>query len=279
MSIFYIDGHFVPEEDAVIPANDLAVLRGYGAFDYLRTYGGRPFRLAANIHRLRRSCDLIGLDLPWSDEEIAHIVMQTLHRNDHEESNIRMVVTGGSSPDNITPQAAPRLLVMVTPLHHLPEAWYQDGVKVVTVRMDRIIPDAKSINYIPAILALRTARQHNAVEALYMDATGLITEGTTTNVFAFYGETLVTPGDLILPGITRGVILELARDVFSVEVRPLARDELLRADEIMMTAANKQVVPVVQVDDAPIGAGVVGPRVRRMMDLFRAETQRVATQV
>ena len=276
MNVFYINGEFVNADDAVLPATDLSILRGYGAFDYLRTYGGQPFRLRSNIERLRRSAALIGLEYDWSDDEIYDIVMETLSRNTHEDSNIRLVVTGGSSPDNITPSGEPRLMVMITPVKPLPEAWYTQGIKVVTYAMERYIPGAKSTNYIPAILAQKYAREHNATEALYMDRYGNVTEGTTTNVFAFYGDTLVTPAIDLLPGITRDVVLELTQPVYHVEIRNLPLRELLAADEVMITASNKRIVPVVQVNDTTIGDGQVGPRVQNVMQLYDAETYKAA---
>lgn len=280
MLTFYINGKFVPADEALIPATDLAVLRGYGAFDFLRTYGGRPFRLHQNIARLRRSADLIGLSYPWTDDEISAIVHETLEHNRHAstEFNIRIVVTGGSSPDNITPQGQPRLLVMVTPLHKTPDWWYTQGTKCITVSMERILHGAKSINYIPAIMAQRMAREQGAIEALYLTRDGLVTEGTTTNLFVLYGDRLVTPKMDVLPGITRSVVLELTRPHYDVVERDLPYDELLFADEVFITAANKQIVPVVQIDETVFGTGKVGAQTQHIMALFKAETEKVAIE-
>lgn len=278
MSIFYVDGAFVDADHAVLPATDLAVLRGYGAFDYLRTYNGVPFRLYENIARLRRSAAFIGLEYDWSDDEIYAIVLETLRRNKHTESNIRLVVTGGSSPDNLNPVGQPRLMVMVTPLKPLPPEWYSEGIKVATFDTERYIPQAKSTNYIPAILALKHAREHNAIEALYVDRQGNVTEGTTTNVYAFFGKHMITPAVDILPGITRKVVLELAENAFDVEIRALPLAEMLQADEVMISASNKRIVPVVQVDAHRIGDGHVGPNVQHMMRLFDAVTLHAVPQ-
>lgn len=278
MPVFYINGEFVDSNDAVIHVTDLAVIRGYGAFDYLRTYGGKPFRLMANLQRLRRSCEQIYLDCPWSDQELHDIVLETVRRNAFPEASIRILITGGTSPDNLIPNGSPSLLVMVTPLRPQPAHWYTDGVKVITVQMDRIIPGAKSINYIPAIMALKHAREAKAIEALYVNYKGHVLEGTTTNLFAFFGDTLVTPGETILPGITRNVVLELAAGDFETAVRSIPQAELYTADELFITASNKQIVPVVQVDEQTIAGGKVGERTRRIMALFRAETERAAQE-
>lgn len=275
MSIYYIDGEFVDERDAHIPATDLAVMRGYGVFDFLRTYKGVPFELEAHIQRLRNSAAHIDLDVPWSDAFIIDIVNQTVARNRYEdgrEMNVRVIVTGGPSLNGLMPVGESRLLVMVTPANPIPPNQYAQGVKIITERIERYIPEAKTINYIPAIKAMKRAIREGAVEALYIDRDGYALEGTTTNIFAFYGDTLVTPATSILTGITRGVVLRLARDLFTVEERPLLLADLFKADEVFISASNKQIMPVITVDDATIADGKVGARTRRIMDAFGAHT-------
>lgn len=265
MPIYYIDGRFLPAEAAVIPADDLAILRGYGVFDFLRTHGGQPFLLTEHMERLEKSARRIGLVLPWSRNELIDIVMQTLQRNNFAEANIRIVVTGGSSPDFITPQGRPRLLVLVTTVPELPAWWYTRGVKIITLNSKRSIPDAKSIDYIPATIALAEAGRQNAVEAVYVDRRGFVLEGTTTNIFIFDGQILLTPGREMLSGITRQVVLKLAGDLFAVKIEDIDRHRLLAADEVFLTGTNKGLVPVIQVDDTVIGNGLPGPRTRKLM--------------
>lgn len=275
MGICYINGAFIEAPQAMIPANDLAVLRGYGVFDYLRTYGGQPYRLERNIQRLRRSAEIIELEHPWSDEQIEAIVRETVARNGFPESSIRIVITGGASPDNFTPGSEPNLLVMVAPVNPQPAWWYQDGVKAVTTDIARILPEAKSINYIPGILAMKRARKAGAAEALYTTPDGRVLEGTTTNLFAYLDGALVTPDPSagLLPGLTRASILELAEaEGLPVQVRHLAAEELRQADEIFLTAANKRIVPVTTLDDARIWSGKPGPFTRRIMEMFDAVT-------
>ena len=146
-----------------------------------------------------------------------------------------------------------------------PEEWYADGVKIITMQNRRILPGAKSINYLSATIALKKAHAQGAVESVYLDRDGLVYECTTSNIFMFSGSTLVTPGRRILSGITRGFILALALDLFQVDVRDLPLEELIRADEVFITGTNKGVVPVVQVDDRQIGNGRPGPLTRELM--------------
>jgi branched-chain amino acid aminotransferase len=276
-NIFYIDGEFLPEKDATIPVNDLAILRGYGIFDFLRTYGGKPFHLKDHLKRLEHSAKSIDLKLPLSLEEINDIVIKTLKKNQHKDSNVRIVVTGGQTDDFITPCGKPRLLVMVTEVSIYPQKWYEDGVKIITVPLERQIPAAKSLNYLSAILALKEAYQKKAVEAVYTDRDENLREGTTSNFFVFIEGKMVTPGtEEILPGITRQVVLELAQNLFEVQIRDIHMDELTRAQGAFLSSSNKQILPVVQVDKYTIGDGKPCKQTLRVMKRFEEYTKRYA---
>jgi branched-chain amino acid aminotransferase len=270
-SVYYVDGNFLEADEAVLPINDLAILRGYGVFDFFRTYGGKPIQLQRNIARLRSSAHTIRIDLPWSDDDIRRVVMATIDANSLDEAGVRIVVTGGASGNFLMPDDVPRLLVYVDPLKLMPQIWYTDGVKVCTVQQERYLPRAKSLNYTPAILALKDAAASGAVEAVYVDREHNVREGTTTNLFAFFGEsTVVTPETDILPGITRGRVSEILRRAYTLEERALSYDELIAADEVVMTSSNKEVVPVVQVDGHVYGDGKPGEHSRRLTQNFQA---------
>jgi len=164
----------------------------------------------------------------------------------------------------------------VAPLTQYPPEWYRDGAKVTTVACTRSIPGAKTIDYIRAILVLTEAHQQGAIEAVYVDAAGRVREGTTSNIFAFIGGRLVTPGADILNGVTRQKVLGLAEELCSVEVRDVSRDELVRADEVFITSSNRLIVPIVRVDEEIIGGGRPGERTRAVMQAFTAFTDRLA---
>jgi branched-chain amino acid aminotransferase len=249
------------------------VLRGYGVFDFLRTYGGRPFHLRDHLERLRHSADQIGLRCPWSVSALAEIVEQTLLRNSHPESNIRIVITGGPSEDFITPGTTPRLLVMVSRLIVMPAEWYTGGIKIITASLERLMPGAKSIDYIPAILALRRAAEENAVEAVYLDGRNHVLEGTTCNLFMFGDGKFITPDRGVLSGITRKVVLGLVESRFPLERRDISLTELLAAEEIFLCSSNKEVAPVVKVDKTVIGDGKPGPNTGKVMSLFAEYTR------
>jgi len=270
---YYVNGEFVEDDKAVISVKDIVVLRGFGVFDFLITYHRKPFRLMQHVERLQNSARHIGLKIGMTSEEICAITEETVRRNSHhQESNIRLVYTGGNASDGVTPEGNGHLMVMVTPRHVPPSWWYTDGVKIITTEMERFMPGAKSTNYLSAVFALGLARQQNAVESIYVDRENRLLEGTTTNIFLFRGNRMITSKTDILPGVTRSVILELAEGHFDVEIRDVDRSELKDAEEVMITASNKEVVPVVTVDKLTIGDGKPGPKVRRMMQLFRDYT-------
>jgi branched-chain amino acid aminotransferase len=270
VNIYYVDGQFVEDREAKISVEDMAVLRGFAAFDFLRTYNGAPFHLQEHLLRLQRSAKLIGLQLPHTVDEMDRIVRETLAKNDHPESYIRIVITGGTSPDGITPGDNPRLLVMITPAKSAPVVWRQEGVRIITCHVDRYMPGAKSTNYIPAIICQAEARSRQAIESVYVDRDGYLLEATTSNLVVVIGDTLVTPPcDRILQGITRQVVLDLARMEFNVEVRRLHKDEIGLLDEAFLTSTTKEVLPVIAIDSVTIGSGKPGPRTLRIMEMFR----------
>jgi branched-chain amino acid aminotransferase len=274
MSIFWVDKEFVTEDEALVSVKDIAILRGFGVFDFMRTYNRRPFYLREHVNRLFNSAKCIGLEIPYTNEQICEIVDETIARNpDLDEANVRIVFTGGVSSDGVCPENNGKLIIYVTPAHAIPDWWYTNGAKVITVDVERHIPEAKSINYMNAVIANMKAKEEEAIEAIYVDREGRVLEGTTTNVFFFKGNKLITAKGDILSGITRTVILDrLVKGNFDVELRDIYISELPDFDEMFIAASNKEIVPVVTVNDLTISNGNPGPNTKKMMLLFREYT-------
>ena len=269
MDTYYIDGKFIDDEAATVPVKDLIVLRGYGVFDFLITYNRRPFRLKQHVQRLENSAKQIGLGLRHSADQICAIVEETVRKNKHhEESNIRIVYSGGVSLDGVTPEGNGILVVMVTPKQETPKWWYTEGAKIITVDIERFIPLAKSTNYLTAVHALGQAKRQNAIEAIYVDRNRRIREGTTSNFFFFKDNKLVTPQKDILPGVTRSVVLELAKGHFEIELRDIDFSELVSMQEVFIASSNKEVVPVAKVGEMTVGDGRPGANTQKIMQLF-----------
>lgn len=267
--MFYINGQYIAE-DAKISILDLGLLRGLGVFDYLRTYNGRPFHLWDHLLRLKYSAENLGLTLPHSLEEIQEIVLRLLKLSDLPEASIKILVTGGVSPDQFTPPATSELIAFVYPLANIPAAYHTDGITVVTTHMNRSLPTNKTTNYAPGIIALGQGKSINAKEALYLNDRKEILEATTCNFFAFKNGTLYTCAtDEILLGITREVVIRLAALHYPLELRALSYHEISDMEEAFITSSNREVMPVVQIDNQKIGSGDVGPKTRHLMQLFK----------
>lgn len=270
--IISIDGRIV--EDGRLPATDLGLIRGYGVFDFTRTYRGKAFKLVEHVERLYESAASIGIHMPWP---VAHVVEQvetTLAHSDYAESYIRVVVTGGDSDDAILPSGHPRVIVIVSQAAPPSAAEYNAGAAMITVNEPRYLAGVKTTNYAPAVRAVAQAREAGASDAYYIDDDGYVLEGTTHNLFIVKDGAIITPPlDRVLRGITRAVVMQLAAEEgYNVTEAPVHRDQLYAADEAFSTSSTKQVMPVVQVDGHSIGDGKPGPHTRRIMAAFEALT-------
>lgn len=265
---WYVDGKWVHPDQANISLNDIAVLRGYSAFEALRTYDRRPFHLAEHLERLHRSASIIDLVIPCSREEIAGVVQEVIERNEYRHASVRMLVTGGESEDGVTAVGLPKLIVMISSLGERDMERFARGYRLITTRLQREVPEAKTSNYTSAVRALKEAARRGADDALFVNGQGHIQEATRSNFFIFRGDTLITPRDGVLIGITRNVVLELARERFPVEERPILLEELARVDEAFVTSSSKEITPVLRIDDQVIGAGRPGLRTIELEQRF-----------
>jgi branched-chain amino acid aminotransferase len=267
-ALWYVDGHWVHPHEAKISLNDVAVLRGYSIFEALRTYNRRPFHLHEHLQRLLRSADLIDLAIPYTHEQIAEVIQDTIERNPYQHAAIRILVTGGESEDGIMPSSDPALAVLITPLPERDMERFARGYKVITTHLQREAPEAKTTSYVSAVRALKEARRQDASDALFVNEHGHVLEGTRSNFFVFLDDTLVTPRTGILLGITRNVVLELARGRFTIDERPILFEELPEISEAFVTSSAKEIVPVVQINDLIIGNGKPGPRTTELEQRF-----------
>lgn len=268
--VYYVNGEYVPAAEASLPLGDLAIVRGFGIFDFLRTYGHEPFMLREHVERLQRSAGQIGLELPWPLSEIESIVQETNDRNALPDVTIRIVVTGGVSSSYMLPQDNPTLAVMIHPLVPYPADLYERGAAIVTTDIARLMPTVKSLNYLGAIMAVREAEKVGAVEAVYRTPSGLVTEGTRSNLFLVREGKLFTPKQEILLGITRQAVLEAVADAYKVVETEVSYGEMLNADELFLTSTTKEVMPISRVDDTTIGNGVAGEITRDIAERFHA---------
>lgn len=266
----FLNQRWVKTEALKISAFDLAVTRGFGVFDFLRTYNRKPFYLVAHLDRFFHSARLMGLKIPKTKKEMEKIVYQGLARNKKlTEANIKIILTGGETNDGITPAGNPALIVTFTAAVEYPPQSYQKGVKIITLVGKRWLPAAKYLNYSQAVVAMMKAKKEKAEEALYVDEGGEIYETTRCNFFAVIDEKLITAKKNILMGITRGVVIELAKKLgIKVIERDLYLREIPQFQETFITASNKEIMPVVRIDNQTVGEGKVGVVTKKLMGVF-----------
>jgi branched-chain amino acid aminotransferase len=269
----------VDPEHARISVFDRGFLYGDSVYETLRTAGGHPLELRRHLVRLRRSADGIGMTLGHDDDAIERAIVQTHGASGNPESYVRVVVTRGQGPILLDPRTSttPTLVVIVQALVVPSDEAYERGLHAVIVGGTKtggglLDPAVKSGNYLGSILALGEAIARGGEDAILSTAEGRIAEGATSNVFAVVGGRLVTPaqGEGLLAGITREVVIELAREIgLPVAEVALDRAALVAADEVFLTSSVRGIMPVTLLDGETVGSGM-GPVTRRVRARYLA---------
>jgi branched-chain amino acid aminotransferase len=276
----YVNGRITPERDAVVSVFDHGFIYGEGVYETLRTYNRRMFLYDRHARRLRRSAQMIALDVPFTDDELARYIADTMRAaNLDGEAYIRVLLTRGVGELTYDPRATPTptLVIIVKPqVDPAPEA-YSHGVRVVIVDIVRnhpgsVNPMIKNNNLMNSALAMQEALRSSAFEGIMRNYLGELTECTTSNLFVVTRGVALTPPVAagLLPGITREFMFEIGREI-GVDVREATlRDaDLYGADEAFLTSTTREAVPIVTVDDRTIGSGRPGPVTLQLLAAFR----------
>ncbi len=267
---YYCNGSIVRASRASLNVRDLGVIRGFGLFESLRTYGGKPFLLGKHLDRLFRAARLIQLPLPLNRKRFETLTFRLLRKNAFPDALIRIIVTGGPAP-SLVPQGKTSVVILVDPFHPFPPGQYQKGIALMTAPFSRIRPEVKSTIYFGAVLSHRKALARGCQEAVYVDSKGSILEGTTYSVCAVLpGPRLIIPEESVLPGITAECVIRIARQQhIPVERRPITRAMGRQALEMFITSSNRELIPVVKVDRQRIGNGKPGPVTQELHAEYR----------
>ena len=270
-----INGQILPKERALIPLTDIGMLRAYAIFDYFRVLDGVPVFIEDHLERLLRSARTMNMAIPWDRDTIRGMIYELIAVNHAKKAGFRVVVTGGFSEDGFTP-GKPNIYMM---LHELPVYDPQDyvkGCKLITSAYMRDIPVVKTCIYVQSLLVNRNMKEAGAVEVLY-HWTGSITECSRSNMFFVTPEeTLVTPKDGMLHGITRKQVLSIAADKgIPIELREVHLEELPGFKEVFLTSSTRGVLPIVQIDTQIIGDGKPGAMTKMLRDAFEERVKEV----
>lgn len=278
MKDVYLNGEFMPSDQAKVSVFDRGFLLGDGVYEVIPVYAGHCFRLAGHLQRLQASLNGVRMKNPLSDRQWQTMIEQLVERNGGGDQSVYLQVTRGVAPrDHVFPEGVtPTAFAMSNPLQQVPEKYKKRGIATIT------LPDIrwqncniKAITLLPNSLLKQQAQEAGAQEALLI-RDGFLTEGAASNAYAVINGTIYTaPKDeKVLPGITRELILELAEQggIPFVE-QAVSEQQLRQADEIWVSSSTKEVLPVTTLDGNKVGEGKPGPVWQKMNALYQQYKQ------
>lgn len=281
----YLNGRFLPLADAKVPVLDRGFVFGDGVYELVPVYSKKPFRLDEHLHRLQVSLDGIRLANPHDVAGWRERILQLIALQDFADQSLYIQVTRGTPDEGQPPRdhafpkgASPTVFMFAQPLVTATPGQKAAGVCAVTAVDNRWLRcNIKAISLLANILLRQQAVDVECAETVML-RDGFLTEGAASNIFVVKNGVLMAPppSNLMLTGITYDVVLELAATHgIPHEVRPISEAELRAADELWMTSSTKEVMAIVKLDGAPVGAGVPGPLAQQMDGLYQSFKQQV----
>lgn len=243
------NGTLVPLDSIGIHLTDLGLRRGYGLFDFMRTYQGAPFMSDYHIEKFLKSAkEELFIDLAISKKELRAAVF-ALAQKSNADVGITLIATAGSSPDLYTPTGKPELFIYTSTLPPTPE----EPIHTLTLDYERPWARTKTFHYFPAMLKLREAKSPRVKEVLYKNREGELVEASRSNLFAVKNKKLITPQENVLMGATRKITLEIAEKLgWEIEKRGIKESELNELDGLFITSTIREILPIIQVDEKVI---------------------------
>lgn len=274
--IVYLNGAMAPRSQAKVSAMDYGFLYGYGLFETMRAYSGTVFRLDSHIARLAGSADRLGIAV--DNDILKKAVMDTIEANGLREARVRLTVSigEGSLVPDLHSCTEPGVLVVAANYTPYADEVYQRGFRVTVSSIHRNsqspVPAMKTANYMESLLARREAKAAEVDDMLFLNEKGQLTEVSTSNIFLVTGNVLKTPRQEsgILPGITRGVVLELAPPMGIMALESdIMPEEIVDTDEAFITNSVMEIMPVTNLKGNAIRDGRPGPVTRRLMSAYK----------
>ncbi len=272
--MIYLNGEFMPIENAFIPVLDRGFIFGDGVYEVIPVYSRQPFRLGEHLRRLQSSLDSIRLPNPNNNGEWRKLIERLIELNEPDDQSLYLQVTRGvAKRDHAFPRTVtPTVFMMSNPLLPAAANQIENGVGAITAPDNRWLRcDVKSTALLPNVLLRQLAADAGCAETLLL-RDGMLTEGSASNAFVVSQGVMLAPpkSNLMLPGITYDVVLELAQanDV-PFNVRNISESELRSAEEIWITSSSKEILPVTTLDGSAVGSGRPGPQFRRMQRLYQ----------
>ena len=271
--IAFLNGQFLPIDEAKVSVNDRGYQFGDGVYEVIRSYNGRLWALERHLARLRRSLGEINIT-GISIDEVREAIAGACKKSGLSKMMVYVQITRGVCPrkHNFPEGLEPTFLITVREFPERPAEIFTEGVKAITFPDIRWLRrDIKSLNLLPNILARQRAVSSGVYEAILVQQDGTVTEGAATNIFAVIDGVLRTHplSPRILAGITRGLVIETARELgITVEERAFSRNEMFAADEVFLTGTGDEVLGIMEIDEETIADGKIRPRTKGLRHAF-----------
>jgi len=244
----FLNDEWAEAEQAFVSYKDLSVQRGYGIFDFFRIIGGRPVFLEDHLNRFFYSAEKMYLEVPKAKEELRKLFDELILKNSITDSGIRITLTGGYSPDGYT-LTKPTLIISQQHFQPCTREQFEKGIRLMSFEHQRQLSQIKTIDYLMAIRLQPLLKKNGADDILYYKDE-MITECPRANIFIVTNDdTIITPSENILKGITRKRVLEIAQGKFKLQERAISLTELKSAKEVFITSSTKEILPVFQIDE------------------------------
>lgn len=287
--IVYVDGRYLPQEQAVVSVFDHGFLYGDGVFEGIRAYDGVVFRLEEHLIRLYQSAKTIGMEVPIPLAEMEQVVLETIRKNKLRDAYIRLVISRGYGDLGLDPRKCPKptIVCIASTITLYPEAMYKNGLEVIITstrknRHDVLSPRVKSLNYLSNVMAKQELNRAGVLEGIMLTVDGYVAEATADNIFIVSKGIIYTPPKFIgiLEGVTRNAVIELAKQA-GLEVREevFTPHDLYNADEVFLTGTAAEVIPVAKIDGRTIKDGIPGDITKQLTEAFRQSTKWNGTKV
>lgn len=270
MKYGYKNGKIKKMKDILISPYDLGFLRGYAIFDVSRTTkDGKIFLLEEHYKRIKNSTKELSIKFNLSKEEFRDIVKKLLLKNNLKEAIIRVIITGGKSSDGFDFKDNSTVLILIEKIKLPNKNILEQGVNLVSLEYSRNYSKIKHTNYIEAIKNQSLKKKFKAFEILYIK-NKIVFECSTANIFIIKKNIIYTPKDGILFGITRQLVIDLIKkNNFKIKEKVIKEKELYSADEVFITATNKNILPVVKINNKKINNKLVGENTKKLISLFK----------
>ncbi len=279
----FVNGQYLPANEASISVFDRGLNYGDGVFETLRTYKGKIFALGLHIERLRKSAEKLAIPLKDDEASWKIILKRLLELNSlkEDDSYIRITITRGTDFGGLNSdmKTEPNMIVINKPLRSSIKDQQKNGIKgaILDVRGESpyLLTNIKSLNFLPNVLGKMEVSAMGMDEGFFLSTRGSLTEGTTTNIFLIKDNELLTPPveDGLLPGVTRNLVIDLAgRKGLEVTERGFDKEEVLHSDEAFVTNSVIEITPLIALDGETIGKGKAGKQTKKLLKAYKKLT-------